>query len=107
MRKQCWSAAPSDSQNGHLWTALRRLWTICGAYHARGRIYLDPAHCYGEHTRLTLRSCALADRRRARADRRAPKDTERNHWMTASEAVAYGLVGRVVRNAGELSRGAG
>jgi ATP-dependent Clp protease protease subunit len=23
-------------------------------------------------------------------------DTERNHWMTAQEARAYGLVGRVV-----------
>jgi ATP-dependent Clp protease protease subunit len=29
-------------------------------------------------------------------------DTERNHWMTAEEARAYGLVGRVVESAGEV-----
>jgi len=34
------------------------------------------------------------------------QDTERNHWMTVSEAVSYGLVGRIVRNANELSRSA-
>jgi len=30
------------------------------------------------------------------------QDTERNHWMTASEAVDYGLVGRIVRSASDL-----
>jgi ATP-dependent Clp protease protease subunit len=30
------------------------------------------------------------------------RDTERNHWLTAQEAVAYGLVGRVVENVREL-----
>lgn len=29
-------------------------------------------------------------------------DTQRNFWLTAEEAVAYGLVGRVVRHASEL-----
>jgi ATP-dependent Clp protease protease subunit len=29
------------------------------------------------------------------------RDTERNHWLTAEEAVAYGLVGRLVLNASE------
>lgn len=30
------------------------------------------------------------------------KDTERNHWMSASEAIEYGIVSRVVRSADEL-----
>lgn len=30
------------------------------------------------------------------------RDTERNHWLTAQEAVAYGLVGRVIENVCEL-----
>ena len=29
-------------------------------------------------------------------------DTERNHWMTAEEARAYGLVERIVATAGEV-----
>ena len=28
------------------------------------------------------------------------RDTERNHWLTAEEAVAYGLVGRIVSQEG-------
>ncbi|MBM4384897.1 MAG: ATP-dependent Clp protease proteolytic subunit [Deltaproteobacteria bacterium] len=31
------------------------------------------------------------------------QDTERNYWMSPEEAVAYGIVGRVVRSAGDLS----
>ena len=31
------------------------------------------------------------------------QDTERNYWMSPEEAVVYGIVGRVVRSAGELS----
>ena len=30
------------------------------------------------------------------------RDTERNHWLTAEEAVTYGLVGRIVQDASEL-----
>jgi len=30
------------------------------------------------------------------------KDTERNHWMSAEDARAYGLVGRIVECEGEL-----
>ena len=29
-------------------------------------------------------------------------DTLRNHWLTTEEAIAYGLVGRVVQRASEL-----
>jgi ATP-dependent Clp protease protease subunit len=32
------------------------------------------------------------------------RDTERNHWMSAEEARAYGLVGRIVERASELAR---
>jgi ATP-dependent Clp protease protease subunit len=31
------------------------------------------------------------------------RDTERNHWMDAKEAKAYGLVGRIVERASELT----
>lgn len=34
---------------------------------------------------------------------RIAKDTERNHWMTAEEARAYGLVGRVIAEPGALA----
>ena len=30
------------------------------------------------------------------------RDTERNHWLTAEEAVAYGLVGRIATHVTEL-----
>jgi ATP-dependent Clp protease protease subunit len=30
------------------------------------------------------------------------RDTERNHWLNAEEAVAYGLVGRIVSSATDL-----
>ncbi|HAP44783.1 MAG: ATP-dependent Clp protease proteolytic subunit [Spirochaetes bacterium GWD1_61_31] len=34
---------------------------------------------------------------------RVVKDTDRDYWMNAEEAVAYGLVSRVVRNRSELT----
>jgi ATP-dependent Clp protease protease subunit len=30
------------------------------------------------------------------------KDTDRDHWMQAEEAKAYGLVGRIVKSQSEL-----
>jgi ATP-dependent Clp protease protease subunit len=33
---------------------------------------------------------------------RIVQDTERNHWMTAEEARAYGLVGRIIKSAGDV-----
>jgi ATP-dependent Clp protease protease subunit len=30
------------------------------------------------------------------------KDTDRDHWMQAEEAKAYGLVGRIVKSQNEL-----
>jgi ATP-dependent Clp protease protease subunit len=34
---------------------------------------------------------------------RITEDTRRNFWLTAKEAVKYGLVGRVIQNARELA----
>ena len=33
---------------------------------------------------------------------RVERDTDRNYWMSAEEAVAYGMVGRVLTHIGEL-----
>lgn len=33
---------------------------------------------------------------------RVNKDTDRNYWMSAEEAIAYGMVGRIVNSAKEL-----
>jgi ATP-dependent Clp protease protease subunit len=35
---------------------------------------------------------------------RVRKDTERNHWMSAPEAIEYGLVHKIIRSIGELSQ---
>ena len=32
------------------------------------------------------------------------RDTDRNHWLNTPEALAYGLVGRIVKSAAELTR---
>ncbi len=34
---------------------------------------------------------------------RVIKDTERDHWMTADEALEYGMVGKIIRNVREIS----
>ena len=33
---------------------------------------------------------------------RVARDTDRNHWMSPEEAMAYGIVGRIVASAGEI-----
>jgi ATP-dependent Clp protease protease subunit len=33
---------------------------------------------------------------------RIEKDTERDYWMSAQQAVEYGLVGKIVKNAVEI-----
>lgn len=35
---------------------------------------------------------------------RIAKDSERNYWLSAEEAQEYGIVSRVIKHAGELSR---
>jgi ATP-dependent Clp protease protease subunit len=34
---------------------------------------------------------------------RVEQDTQRDYWMTAEEAVEYGLISRIVTNASEIS----
>lgn len=34
---------------------------------------------------------------------RVNKDTDRNYWMSAEEAIAYGMVGRIINSADELA----
>lgn len=34
---------------------------------------------------------------------RVNKDTDRNYWMSAEEAIAYGMVGRIINSAKELA----
>ncbi len=36
--------------------------------------------------------------------KRVEKDTDRNYWMTASEALEYGLVGKIIRSVEELKK---
>jgi ATP-dependent Clp protease, protease subunit len=33
------------------------------------------------------------------------RETERNHWMNADQAVSYGLVGRIVNASSEVNFG--
>ena len=34
---------------------------------------------------------------------RVNKDTDRNYWMSAEEAIAYGMVGKIIQSAKELA----
>jgi ATP-dependent Clp protease protease subunit len=36
--------------------------------------------------------------------KRVERDTERNFWMSAEEAVEYGLVGRIITSVDDLKR---
>jgi ATP-dependent Clp protease protease subunit len=36
---------------------------------------------------------------------RIARDTERNHWLSADEAVSYGLVGQVISSESEIAKG--
>jgi ATP-dependent Clp protease protease subunit len=38
-----------------------------------------------------------------RTARDIARDTQRNHWMSAEEALGYGLVGRIIAQSGELA----
>lgn len=63
--------------------------------------YAASVHTGGPATRLDGRAAGF-DARLACASRVVEKiasDTERNHWLSASEALAYGLVGRIVERA--------
>jgi ATP-dependent Clp protease protease subunit len=44
----------------------------------------------------------LKMRERINQMERVERDTDRNYWMSAEEAIAYGLVSRIIQGAGEL-----
>ncbi len=45
---------------------------------------------------------AIFARATGQTEEKIARDTERNHWMNAEEALAYGLVGRIVERADEV-----
>lgn len=51
---------------------------------------------------MRARLNAIFARATGQTEEKIARDTERNHWMSAGEAVAYGLVGRIIERAGEL-----
>lgn len=51
---------------------------------------------------MRARLNAIFARATGQSEEKIARDTERNHWMNVSEAVAYGLVGRVISQASEL-----
>jgi ATP-dependent protease ClpP protease subunit len=80
---------------------------------ARGRV---ASRLYDSRTVLVFGEINMALAERVSAQRRAiyaeatgqsiekiARDTDRNHWLNAQEAVAYGLVGRIVNSAAELT----
>jgi ATP-dependent Clp protease protease subunit len=53
---------------------------------------------------MRLRLNALFARATGQTLEKITRDTERNYWMTASEARDYGLVGSIVESADELAK---
>lgn len=51
---------------------------------------------------MRARLNAIFARATGQTEEKIARDTERNHWMSAEEAVAYGLVGRIIGRADEL-----
>lgn len=45
---------------------------------------------------------AIFARATGQPEAKIARDTDRNHWLTAQEALEYGLVGRIVEHAGEV-----
>ncbi|HEY8573148.1 ATP-dependent Clp protease proteolytic subunit [Phenylobacterium sp.] len=45
---------------------------------------------------------AMIARETGQSPERIAKDTQRNYWLNAEEAVEYGLVGRIIRDAAEV-----
>ncbi len=51
---------------------------------------------------MRARLNAIFARATGQTEEKIARDTERNHWMSAEEAVAYGLAGRIIERADEL-----
>ncbi|MFP4509411.1 MAG: ATP-dependent Clp protease proteolytic subunit [Spirochaetota bacterium] len=57
-----------------------------------------------EIEKMRIRINALISDETGQALTKVEKDTDRDFWMSATEAVDYGLVSRVVKDRGELER---
>ena len=55
-----------------------------------------------EIVRMRQRLNEIYSRETGQPVERITRDTERDYWMSAQEAVEYGLVGRIISNAAEL-----
>jgi ATP-dependent Clp protease, protease subunit len=55
-----------------------------------------------EIIKMRERINAIIARETGQTLERVERDTDRNYWMSAEEAIAYGMVSRIIRNAGEL-----
>ncbi|MBI4230377.1 MAG: ATP-dependent Clp protease proteolytic subunit [Planctomycetes bacterium] len=55
-----------------------------------------------EIVKMRQRLNELIARETGQGVERVEKDTDRNCWMSAEEAIAYGLLGRIIRSAKEL-----
>jgi ATP-dependent Clp protease, protease subunit len=55
-----------------------------------------------EIVRMRERINSIFSRETGQPVERIEKDTHRNFWLSAEEAIEYGLVGRIVRDAGEV-----
>jgi ATP-dependent Clp protease, protease subunit len=55
-----------------------------------------------EIVRMRERINGIFSRETGQTVERIEKDTHRNFWLSAEEAIEYGLVGRIVRDAGEV-----
>lgn len=51
---------------------------------------------------MRARLHAIFARATGQPEEKIARDTQRNHWLSADEAIAYGLVGRVIERVAEL-----
>ena len=51
---------------------------------------------------MRARLNAIFARATGQSPEKIARDTERNHWLSAEEALAYGLVGRIIERASDL-----
>jgi ATP-dependent Clp protease protease subunit len=56
-----------------------------------------------EIVKMRERLNALIARETGQPYEKVTIDTDRNYWMSAEEAIAYGMVGRIIRTAAELA----
>ena len=73
-------------------------------------LYCDTTYAYEEGREMSAEEILKARERLNRTIAEATgqplekvrKDTDRNHWMSPEEAVAYGIVGKVIRKSTDI-----